>query len=161
MKMNRRTMLKVSGGIALGAISLPELKAETRKPLLYIIITDSWHQNYNRTGSFLHWGLHVVTRAWHVFWADCPNESCNLNNYRGYRNVKKETFYDVESLPGPVKKAVEFHQHQWHSLKVGPCSVRNYNSDSQCAAQFHCFRTYDVDAAGNVKVIYDKDGSIW
>lgn len=140
--MNRRTMLQVTGAAALG-INLPKADAlETRKAVAYIVTADSYRP-------FELNGRMVITRSFHVFWANHPELEKRLakNNYRYNRNVKTEVFYDVEDFPPPALKPLK--------LK---CPNEKPLTEYK---EYHCFRTYDINAAGTIKVIYDKDGSVW
>lgn len=143
MKINRRTMLQVTGGAALG-LALPKAKAvETRQPIAYIVTADSWQP-------FECNGRRVINRAWHVFWAKHPQleKKIDPSSYRWSKNVKIEAFYDVKDFPPPALKPL---------LLVCPLETKKLTDYNE----YHCFRTYDIDCAGRIHVIYDKDGSIW
>jgi hypothetical protein len=143
MKIDRRTMLKVSGGMVLG-ITLPKVEAvETRKPIAYIVTADSYQP-------FEIDGRRVINRAWHVFWAKHPElkKKIDPSSYRWNTNVKIEAFYNTKDFPPPALKPLKLHR---------PLEQKKFSDYNE----YHCFRTYDIDCAGRINVIYDKDGSIW
>ena len=134
MKINRRTMLKTMGSVALGLALPKKCGSEQRKPLVHIIVTD----NLCDKGK--------VTRAWHVYWADHRNPESKINRQtliygRCYVNVKREVYYSVDELPEPVKHTV--------TLYCPHAPLIQY-------ASFHCFRTYDLDLAGRIVAGYSE-----
>lgn len=140
MKINRRTMLQVAGGTILG-LALPKTEAvETRKPIAYIVTADSYKP-------FMCAGRRVINRAWHVFWAKHPElkEKIDPSSYNWNTNVKIEAFYNINDFPPPALEPLKLH------CPLETKKLSDYN-------EYHCFRTYDIDCAGNIKVIYDKDG---
>lgn len=141
--INRRTMLQVTGGMALAA-SLPEVTkaTETRKPIAYIVVGDSWQP-------FIISGRRVINRAWHVYWSWNPELARRLSyeRHKWERNVKTTPYYNIKDFPPPALKPLE--------LKCPSCkSILEY-------PEYHCFRTYDIDCSGKVKIIYDEDGKVW
>lgn len=142
MNMNRRTMLKATGGIALGVIpSFPSVEAESHKPVAYIVTADS------RVTSN---GHEQVNRAWHVFWAKHPELQKKLDpyKYRYYKNVTITPYYDIKDFPWPA-----LHPLTLWTPKSEKSLIHDYN-------EYHCFRTYDVDCSGKIKIIYGSDGKI-
>lgn len=137
MKINRRTMLKVSG-VALGALALPEI----RQPVAYIVTHDSWHPfEFN--------GRRVITRTWSVYWSWHPelNKRLSAERYKWSKNVKVEAFYNTESFPPPALEPLKLRS------PLEPKKLTDYE-------EYHCFRTYGVECSGRIKVIYNNDGSI-
>ena len=97
MKINRRTMLQVAGGTALGMVVLPHV--EIHQPVAYIVTHDSWKP-------FELNGRRVITRTWSVYWSWHPELKQRLSAER-YKWSKSTTSIRTikASLPIRAKKA--------------------------------------------------------